>query len=244
MQSPASLCPVLLWPLVSLLRVTPGSWGCTDGPSSPTQTWMAPGGLRASPLPIPCQPNALAHTNPFIVVPGTTAAANTGRVGTQEAQDPPARTNPTNHQGKGSPEPAGLEPACRGEPGAQERTWEGSLRWGGVTLSLERCGGLERVQPDHGVGRAGPQARQGQSTPCAAAKPGQDPHRPPTFGVTSGPWRVLQWQSHILVPGKLLPTSACPASPWNTPCQPCLLRGHLHGHSGHRGARPPSSQHL
>lgn len=50
---------------------------------------------------------------------------------------------------------------------------------GGVTQSLGGLGGLEWVQPDRGAGRAGPWAREGRSKPYAAAKPGQDPHRPP-----------------------------------------------------------------
>lgn len=36
--------------------------------------------------------------------------------------------------------------------------------------------------PICGAGRAGPRAREGQSKPCAAAKPGQDSHRAPISG--------------------------------------------------------------
>lgn len=155
------------------------------------------------------------HTNPFIVVLETTAAANTERVGTEAAQDPTARTSPPpatkHHLGKGSPEPAGLEPACRGEPDDQERTWEGSLRWGcGVTQSLEGdlvgwkgasvIVGLE--DPDLGPERISPSSALPQSLVRMS-------QRPPTAGpLRDTPYsgKLLQWQRDILVPGKLLPT--------------------------------------
>lgn len=88
---------------------------------------------------------------------------------------------------------------------------------GGVTLSLEGRGGLEGVQPDLGVGRAGPQARRGQSKPCAAAKPGQDPHRPWAF---EGLREAEPYPGARKAPAHL----SLPSLSRNTHCQHCLLR--------------------
>lgn len=167
-----------------------------DGPSCLIQTWVPLGGLRAAPPPHPVPaPGALTHTpTPLLLCQEPQQQQTLGEGGTQVAQDPAARaTNPTNHQGKGSP-------GCSGE----------DL---GVTLSLEGHRGLGWVQPD--LGRAGPQARWGQSLCCCKTWAGSSEN--PT---SSGPLRVLEWQSHILVPGKLLPSLS-----GNTHCQ----QGHLHG---------------
>lgn len=178
---------ILLWSLLSLLSVTPGGWGCTDRcPLSPPVP-LRPGCLWVGSVPAPSPScasllSSCTHTNPFIVVPGTTGttAGESGDTG-------------------------GPGPHCQDKP--HKPPWERVPRASWARASLQRSawcsreelpemGGVEWVQPDLGLSRAAPQARWAQPKPCAAAKPGQDPHRPPSSGF----WRVLQWQSHILVP--------------------------------------------
>uniref|UniRef100_A0A8C3NTE0 Uncharacterized protein n=1 Tax=Cyanoderma ruficeps TaxID=181631 RepID=A0A8C3NTE0_9PASS len=193
-----------------------------DGPSCPAHTRMPLGGLCAAPSP-PCGSprSSRTHTNPFIVVPGTTAAANTGTVRTWVAQDPPARvTNPTNHQGKGSPGPAGLEPAwCSGEDLGGARP---GSRWAACSA--------------RGTPRACTRGRAGASTPGTSAQPCRSSSLPVgTAGLgLELPWAVGTAPSPppLQVLGCWGPgcssdvTSACPVSPRTHPGSPASPRIH------------------
>lgn len=154
LSRPTSRCPVEAAPCPHTLPWGCRAWHpsalscchscpCWGSPQGAGAAWMDPpvprraGCLWVGSVPAPspscASPTSSAHTpTPLLLCQEPQQRQTLGQWGgTQVAQDPSARTNPTNHQGQGSPEPAGLEPACRGEPGAQERAWEGSLRWGG-----------------------------------------------------------------------------------------------------------------
>lgn len=71
-QSPLSLCPVLLGPLLSLPRVTRAAGAAGTDPPVPPEL-----------MPARC---SRTHIEPFIVVPGS--SANTGTVETRAAETP------------------------------------------------------------------------------------------------------------------------------------------------------------
>lgn len=201
-RSPASACPAP--PPAAPLPAEPHPWVLGlpgwSSPSCPTQE-RAPGrpqgGLGTSFL---AAPESLSHAPRHLYCCARNHSSGKHRESGDRplCWDKPPPPPPQTPPGEGSPGPAGLGPAGRGESDAWERSWGGSLRWGGSHKALG-LGGSSLIEH--------PEPERVRPSPVLLQSLGRTPPRPSHLWTFEGhPQKVLGWQRDALVAGKLLPT--------------------------------------